>query len=175
MLNYKPNINEQDNNGNTAIMFAIENENTEVIKILINAKIDIKIKNNFGSDMVIIATLYGQPETVKLFLKHYEYQKSLDSKGRSALIIATILTNIADENEEKSPILTAAPSLAQIHNMIYPKKQSRMNKYLKFFSRNKLEGVPKLKDKQEYKRIKDLLNNNEFTFIQNNQADKQIV
>jgi len=64
--------------GNTGLMMAMRNDNTEVVRILLgcsNIKIDIKNRN--GNTALHYACLHHQVESVKLFLDHPDCNKEI--------------------------------------------------------------------------------------------------
>lgn len=95
LLNYpncKLNINIQDNNGNTALIYAI-NRDLEIVKMLLSYPgIDVNIKNNYSETALIIVTKERNIEVIKLLLNHPDHKVITDIQDmykKSALDIAT--------------------------------------------------------------------------------------
>ena len=57
LLSQNANINQQDDDGNTALHLAAYNKQTESVKILINAEVDVKIRNKDGLTPLIAASV----------------------------------------------------------------------------------------------------------------------
>lgn len=59
-------IDEQDINGNTALMYAIYYNNIDIVKLLLDNNCDITIKNNVQNNALMIASKYKMIEIVEL-------------------------------------------------------------------------------------------------------------
>lgn len=66
-------INLKDNDGWTALMYAVRyQENIAIVETLINSGAKIKIKNNYGFSPLVLASTYnGNPEIIKKLLTFY--------------------------------------------------------------------------------------------------------
>ena len=107
-------INIKDDNGDTAIMFAIrkicqEKEYMKLIYMLINMGADLNIKNDNGKTFVDLAYSYCGYD-MKTARKFYDYVKNLNNLG----IIASSYEK--SKSKEKEPTLEAP--LAGIYNMV---------------------------------------------------------
>ena len=70
MIENKANINDKDNNGYTALIWASVNGHFKIVKLLIENKANINDKTNNGSTALIWASQYGYIETVKLLIEN---------------------------------------------------------------------------------------------------------
>jgi len=73
LLDSNANVNIQDKDGWTALMYAVRyQESTSIIKKLLEAKAGVKTINNFDSSALVLAACYNNnPEILKLILKSY--------------------------------------------------------------------------------------------------------
>jgi len=71
ILSYSPDIimNTKDRNRNTALMLASKRGYTEIVRVLLKAGADIKIRNVFGDTALIDASENGHTEIVDMLLK----------------------------------------------------------------------------------------------------------
>lgn len=68
------NVNLQDKDGWTALMYAVRyQESLTCVDLLLQAKADVKIKNNYGSSALMIASCYNNnPQIIKNLLSYYQ-------------------------------------------------------------------------------------------------------
>ena len=80
-----------DNEGNTPLMIALENDNNNpgVIEVLIDSTSDLDSQNNSGETALITACRKNNLEAVKLLLEHKVNANLQDNKGNTALITAS--------------------------------------------------------------------------------------
>ncbi len=66
-------VNEKDNDGWTALMYAVRyQEGLECVQLLIDNGADVKLKNKYGSSALILASCYNNnPDILKKLLNHY--------------------------------------------------------------------------------------------------------
>src|SRR5690606_30144404 len=69
LLKYNINLNLQDNKCNTALMYAIENNNIKFVKILLKKGANLHLKNNDGDTSLILASKYSENSLRLLFKK----------------------------------------------------------------------------------------------------------
>jgi len=86
--NDKINIDEKDNNGNTALVLAVKCGNLELVKSLIKYGANINVKSNNGKPLLSIATNNNNIEIVKFLVKSGVDLNILDNNGDTALGIA---------------------------------------------------------------------------------------
>ena len=60
------NINARNDTGYTALMFAIQYQQSEVVQILIESKADVNAKNNYGYSAMAIAKNIGNARIIEL-------------------------------------------------------------------------------------------------------------
>jgi ankyrin repeat protein len=63
-------INEQDKNGMTPLMVAIDNEDYEIVKQLVKHKMNIDMTDKYGQTAIMLAAGRGKTDIVKEILKH---------------------------------------------------------------------------------------------------------
>ena len=88
LLNKKPNLDLQDNDGNTALIHAAKNGDPAVIKLLLKHKPNLDLQDNDGNTALIHASENGHTETVKLLLNHKPNLNLKDNDVQTALIVA---------------------------------------------------------------------------------------
>ncbi|WP_338967567.1 ankyrin repeat domain-containing protein [Spiroplasma endosymbiont of Lonchoptera lutea] len=69
LLENGANINLQNNNGNNALITAVENGHTDIVKLLLKNGADINHQNKFGITPLITAATYGELDIMKLLLE----------------------------------------------------------------------------------------------------------
>ena len=83
-----------DDNGDTALIIASHYNNIEVALKLINNGADVDIQDKFGSTALILASLYGYKDFVKILLEDGHAKTDIqDEDGNTALDVAGILLN----------------------------------------------------------------------------------
>lgn len=94
LLKYKPNLNLQNFNGNTALMEIFTNKNIEeakkIFKILINTPgINLNLKNNKGQTVIIRAVIANNTNKEQSFIKELLIKKAnltiTDKEGKKAM------------------------------------------------------------------------------------------
>lgn len=63
-------VNEVDNKGNTALIYAVKNNNPEMVKALIYREADVNLKNNKGNTALIYAVKNNFIDIAKILLKN---------------------------------------------------------------------------------------------------------
>ncbi|CAE7205334.1 unnamed protein product [Symbiodinium sp. CCMP2592] len=81
-------INEQDEEGLTALMWAAGKADVEIVEAILLAGADVNLQAKDGSTALMIAALYGKPETVEAILKHEPDLDLQDKGGWTALMYA---------------------------------------------------------------------------------------
>ena len=73
LINYGAKVNLKDNDGWTALMYAVRfQENTSIIDLLIDSGAEVKAKNNYNvSALMLAATYNGNPEILRKLLSYY--------------------------------------------------------------------------------------------------------
>ena len=82
------NINDQNNNGKTALMYAAENGLTETAKLLLEHGANINAQDNRGATALMYAAEKGWTKTVKLLLDHGADVNTKDKEGLTVLMYA---------------------------------------------------------------------------------------
>ncbi len=83
-------VNAQDNEGWTALMWALEYGHTEVVKLLIEEGADVNAQSNSGETALWAASRYGQhPDIVKLLIEEGADVNAKDKKGFTALMYSS--------------------------------------------------------------------------------------
>ena len=81
------NVNMQNKYGNTALIYVvlcnIQSNSTETAKMLIEAKADIKIKNNIGNTALKLAKFYVRKEVVKMLEEEMEQKVSKSKENEN--------------------------------------------------------------------------------------------
>lgn len=110
-------INTQDENGNTALIKAAQNNNFEQVTNLISHNADTNVQNKNGFTALIISSFNGNNDINQILLSHNANPELQDKNGNTALITATIqgnakivqmlLTHRANPNVQNNGGLTA--------------------------------------------------------------------
>ena len=61
-------LNQQDDEGQTALILAAKGGYPEVAKVLISNKANTELRDKFGRTALIVATIHGNPEVVRVLL-----------------------------------------------------------------------------------------------------------
>ncbi len=81
-------INAQDADGTTGLMYAADNNHPEICSLLLEYGAEINFRNHKGSTALMFACLSGNLEVAELLLKHSGSVDVCDENGCSALIYA---------------------------------------------------------------------------------------
>jgi len=81
-------LNERDDEGNTSLITAVENGDTEVVQLLLDKGADIETENYDGSTALIWAAANGHTEVVKLLLDKGANIQARNVHGHTALVMA---------------------------------------------------------------------------------------
>ena len=87
---YGAQVDLQDNDGWSALMFASDNGHTEVIKLLHEHGAQVDLQNNGGWSALMTASLNGHTEVVKLLNDYGAQLDLLNNDGWSALMVASL-------------------------------------------------------------------------------------
>ena len=82
------NINEQDKEGITPLMYASYNGNTKAVELLLKNKAKIDIKTNSGETALLFACQENMKSVVEVLLKYNASKDIQDSYGFTALMLA---------------------------------------------------------------------------------------
>ena len=82
-------------NGNTAIHFACENNDDEVLKYLLKLKLDPNTKNNNGETPLHIASEKSDKEKVKIILKS---KVEINAKDRKDCFLCFLMRHSASQS-----------------------------------------------------------------------------
>jgi hypothetical protein len=96
------NIDCQDENGNTALMTAIEHDHFNISKLLIDYSANVDLQNNDGSTALIIAAKVGDPHSVNLLIEDHANVKKKDKFGKTALHYAIKFREKAKDKSKKN-------------------------------------------------------------------------
>ena len=83
------NINAREASGRTALMLAVEENQLNVVKVLLNGKADIQAINKYGDNALFIAVNRGNSSALHLLLEAGAKLNSRDANGNTALLLAT--------------------------------------------------------------------------------------
>ena len=106
LIKYGANINYQDDDGWTALMFASANRNYDVIKLLLENKVKINIQSKAGKSALIISIEAGDVNSVKLLIANNADINLKTVEGLTALKYA-----ILNRNTEIEQILRNAGAM----------------------------------------------------------------
>ncbi|KAG4087429.1 ankyrin repeat-containing domain protein [Neocallimastix lanati (nom. inval.)] len=81
-------IDDLDNNGNTALVYAVKYGNIELVKTMVKYGANINVKSNNGKPILIIAVKNNNIEIVRYLIKCGIDLNNVDNNGDSALSIA---------------------------------------------------------------------------------------
>ena len=84
LLEHGADVNSEDKNGESALMFACQRK-TEFVKTLIDKGADVNHKSHRGLTPLMIAATFGQAGNAKLLLRSGADMKARDSSGATAL------------------------------------------------------------------------------------------
>ncbi len=82
------NLVHQDNDGDSALMFALAQKHTDIARLLIDSGADINIRNKFGITALMIAVTEGNEEMVRKLLDNKADVTAKTESGMTALDIA---------------------------------------------------------------------------------------
>lgn len=82
-------VNAVDENGWTALMYAIQNGNTEMVKFLLTKKANLNIVTKDGNSALIFASENGNTEIVKTLLAAGAKVNTINKYGQTALMYAS--------------------------------------------------------------------------------------
>lgn len=104
-------INIKNNNGNTALMYAVIYDRMEIAKFLCKVGADINIKNKYGDTALVFAACNGHLEIVKFLCKVGADISMKNNNGETALMIATQsgyikVVKFLEEFQQKSQVRT---------------------------------------------------------------------
>lgn len=88
LLNAGADPNFQDHNGNTALMFAMQDGNQEIVKLLLANVANPNIQNKRGNTALMGAIYYGKDAVVPLLIEYGAHINLKNKDGDTALIIA---------------------------------------------------------------------------------------
>ena len=90
LINYKANINAQDNNGRTPLYYYVVFGKLEGFKVLMQHKANPNLADKKGFTPLMAAAVNGRTEMVKILLQAGAYQtiNTIDSRGKTALSLA---------------------------------------------------------------------------------------
>ena len=87
-------IDEKNNKGHTALMFASLKGFKEIVKLLLDYGANVDEKNNEGNTAMMFASLKGFKEVVKLLLDYGAEVDEKNNKGLNAILCANKHTDI---------------------------------------------------------------------------------
>jgi len=144
-------INQKDENKNTALIIASRMGYTEIVKLLIKYNTDLEEKNNNGTNALISAAEYGRFEEVKLLLENGADKNEKNNNGDTALMIANLnWINLKKEDPLKGSFFLITKLLEKDETVL-----------LKLILKKNLEGVKNL-----FKENKDINLNQKDTYKQ---------
>jgi ankyrin repeat protein len=94
LLINKVDINATYNNGNTALIIAVDKNNLQIVQLLIAKGADINIKNNNGYTALIFAVGKNNLQIVQLLIAHGADVNIKNNNGYTALIFAIAKNNL---------------------------------------------------------------------------------
>ncbi len=120
-------VNEKNKSGNTALMIAAANGNTEMLEILIYmAKANVNIQDCYGNTPLMWAVVKGYKEVVNILINANADVNIQNHEGRTALIYA-----VGEENKDIIEMLVKADADLNIKDykdktaLIYAKERSQ--------------------------------------------------
>ena len=120
LISYTKNINQQNSYGETALFTAIYGNNLEAVKILIDAGIDITIKDEWGNTPVISAAKWGNKSILSYLLDHTSIAINAANGIGVTALIASLL---GYSNAEAKTVETVKLLLAYGADIAYESKQ----------------------------------------------------
>ena len=84
-------LNARNNNGETALIRAVENGNTDIFTTLVEAGADMKIRDNYGNTPLIRASMIGEEYILDYILDSGSDVNETNNAGETALIVASRL------------------------------------------------------------------------------------
>jgi len=87
LLDKGANLNLQDNYGNTALIIACHNNNTEIVNLLIENKTNLDLQDNDGWTALIYACYKNNTELVKILIDKGANLDLQDKNGCTALML----------------------------------------------------------------------------------------
>lgn len=87
-------VNERDKGGRTALVIAVKNQYTDMVKVLLTTKIDIDTADNLGNTPLLQAISRNYQEITKMLLEQKANVNIKDSNGFSPLMKAAGAGNL---------------------------------------------------------------------------------
>ncbi len=94
LINLGCDINLQDEDGWTPLMYASFCNYIDIVTLLLSKNVDVNVKNNYGKTALIFACKSNYPVIVELLLKYGADSNIKNSDGRTILINACLEGNI---------------------------------------------------------------------------------
>ncbi len=101
----------QNDNGNTALMLAVKNNNSDIIQLLINNNVDCNIRNNDGNNALMLAVKNDNSDIIQLLINNNVDCNIRNNDGNTALMLA-----VKNDNLDTVKKLLAAGSNPNIPN-----------------------------------------------------------
>lgn len=83
-------VNARGNNGETALMQAVINNNVEIVELLIKKRADMNAKNDDGYTALIIASFKGYTDIMNLLIGKGADMNAKNNNGETALMLASL-------------------------------------------------------------------------------------
>ncbi len=112
LIDAKVDLNNQDDDGYTALMQAAAKGNKKIVQMLIDAKVDLNKRDKKGYTALILAVLRGHKEIVQMLIDAKADLNIKDSMGITALIWAAF----AEENKNMDIVQMLINAGADLNN-----------------------------------------------------------
>ncbi len=93
-INNGGNINAQDNNGNTLLMFASINKSPEILKYLVEQGADVNLSNHNGTTALMLTAENNCVDSLKFLLDNNANKNAQDKQGDTSFMYAVRKDNV---------------------------------------------------------------------------------
>ena len=88
LIDKRVNVNERQQDGTTALHWAVDRDEREIVRMLIRAGADVKAANRYGATPLFLASVNGNASTIAMLLEAGADASSANAEGETALMVA---------------------------------------------------------------------------------------
>ena len=88
LIDKRVNVNERQQDGTTALHWAVDRDQREIVQMLIRAGADVKATNRYGATPLWLASVNGNAKTIAMLLEGGADARSANADGETALMVA---------------------------------------------------------------------------------------
>jgi ankyrin repeat protein len=88
LIDKRVNVNERQQDGTTALHWAVDRDQRDIVQMLIRAGADVKAANRYGATPLFLASVNGNAGTIAMLLEAGADASSANADGETALMVA---------------------------------------------------------------------------------------